>query len=300
MPRETRSSGRHQREPIIRLLYWMGWTNEQMAEVFNRTYSVIRYDIRRLEISAMGERPRESSVCYARTVEFYAKRFDREDLCEAERIVLQLIVKDVGIERLVVHARGVLDGYRAMCLVPSESAAWRLCEVLFPESAMSELCLPTSEEIVLKTLHRIASREMPAPDDEDALASLVAQVAWQECGERVLARVRPMWTQALKAELDRLAHLALDAMTERQRFIVERRCGFVGSPMTLEQIRRKMGISRERVRQIEVKALQAARASDGARDLYRMMRTLVGQLEDAQAELATLKKENEHLAAFPR
>lgn len=271
-----------------------------MAEVLNSTYSIIRYDIRRLKISATGERPCSLSVCYARTVEFYASRFDREGLCEAERIVLSLVLKEIDVERLVVRARGVLDGYLVMCLLPPESASWHLCKMLFPQRVMSELWLPTGEHIVRKTLHRIASREVVTPDGEDALVSLVAQVAWQECGERVLAFVRPMWTPTLEAELDRLAHIALDAMTERQRFVVRRRCGFEGSPMTLEQICRKMGISRERVRQIEVKALQATRASDCGRDLHRMMRTLVGQLEDAQAEIVTLKKKNEHLASFPR
>lgn len=297
MPRDTRTSGQRERGSVIRLLYLLGWTNEQMAEVFNSTYSVVRHDIRCLEISATGERPRSLSVRYARTVEFYARRFDREDLSTAEQIVLPLIVKSIGIERLIVRVKGVLDGYRAMGAAPSASAGWRLCEALFPERATAELRLPTSEEIVHKTLHGIREGVVSVPDGEDTLVNLAAQVAWQACGEQLLARVRPMWTPALDAELDRLAHLALDSVNERWRFVVERRCGFVSSPMTMERISRKMGISRERVRQIEVKALDAVRASDGGRDLQRMMRTLCEALEDERMQGRILQEEIERLRA---
>jgi RNA polymerase primary sigma factor len=52
-------------------------------------------------------------------------------------------------------------------------------------------------------------------------------------------------------------HRALDELPERERDVIEARYGLgEGEPETLEQIGRRLGVSRERVRQIERQALQ--------------------------------------------
>jgi len=50
-------------------------------------------------------------------------------------------------------------------------------------------------------------------------------------------------------------HKALDALPERERRILELRFGFEGDPWTLEAIGRELGLTRERVRQLETQAL---------------------------------------------
>jgi RNA polymerase primary sigma factor len=49
---------------------------------------------------------------------------------------------------------------------------------------------------------------------------------------------------------------ALDALPERERRILELRFGFEGDPWTLEAIGAELGLTRERVRQLEAQALQ--------------------------------------------
>jgi RNA polymerase primary sigma factor len=49
---------------------------------------------------------------------------------------------------------------------------------------------------------------------------------------------------------------ALDALPERERRILELRFGFEGDPWTLEAIGAELGLTRERVRQLEGQALQ--------------------------------------------
>ena len=51
--------------------------------------------------------------------------------------------------------------------------------------------------------------------------------------------------------------VALAGLPEQQRAILELRFGFDGEPISLEAIGRKLGISRERVRQLENEALAA-------------------------------------------
>jgi RNA polymerase primary sigma factor len=45
-------------------------------------------------------------------------------------------------------------------------------------------------------------------------------------------------------------------LEDRERAIVSLRFGLEGEPMTLEEIGRRLGVTRERVRQIEVQALR--------------------------------------------
>jgi len=48
----------------------------------------------------------------------------------------------------------------------------------------------------------------------------------------------------------------LERLPERERLIVERRFGLKGDPQSLETVGRELGLTRERVRQLQVQALK--------------------------------------------
>jgi RNA polymerase primary sigma factor len=54
-----------------------------------------------------------------------------------------------------------------------------------------------------------------------------------------------------------------EVLTERERTVVMLRCGFAGgAPESLDVIGRRLGVTRERVRQIEAEALRKLRQPD--------------------------------------
>lgn len=61
---------------------------------------------------------------------------------------------------------------------------------------------------------------------------------------------KPTW------ESDLNLHRALESLPKRNRNIIKLRFGFGCTPMTLEQIGKKLGVTRERVRQLEERGLQ--------------------------------------------
>jgi RNA polymerase primary sigma factor len=63
-------------------------------------------------------------------------------------------------------------------------------------------------------------------------------------------------------------HSLLDSLPPREAYVIKLRYGIPhGQALTLEQIGRKMGVTRERIRQIEAQALQRLRTQDVKRQL---------------------------------
>jgi len=61
-------------------------------------------------------------------------------------------------------------------------------------------------------------------------------------------------------ELSRNLRILLHTLEDRERFIIETRWGFVdGEPKTLEEVAKMLNVTRERIRQIESKALRKLR-----------------------------------------
>ena len=104
----------------------------------------------------------------------------------------------------------------------------------------------------------VASLDKPVADDSDtAFGDLVAQDSGNVEEEVVLA----LGDDAL--------HRAIEALPEREQLVIKLRYGLDGDqdPKSLEVIGGRLGITRERVRQIEMQALGAARRAARDRSL---------------------------------
>jgi RNA polymerase primary sigma factor len=130
---------------------------------------------------------------------------------------------------------------------------------------------PSNEEIAKEsgfTVERVeelfelvtdpVSLETPVGDGESLYADLLEDIT-SESPDTVTAQT------ARSAELAR----ALCGLDERMRQVVERRFGLDGSPpQTLEELGTELGITRERVRQIETRALRQLRLAAPDLQLY--------------------------------
>jgi RNA polymerase primary sigma factor len=102
------------------------------------------------------------------------------------------------------------------------------------------------------------SLETPVGDDGDA-----------ELGELIedTGAIRPQDAAAstmLGVEVEDI----LDTLTPRERRVIQLRFGLVdGHPRTLDEVGRRFGVTRERIRQIEAKALRKMRHPSRSRRL---------------------------------
>ena len=107
------------------------------------------------------------------------------------------------------------------------------------------------------TVVRPRALSIDAPRDEDPHRSLV---------HRLSATVEDPEQELLRSERVLLLRRAMTGLTERERFIIDSRFGFDGlTPLSREQIGRRLGVSRERVRQIEEEVLARLRRRLAAR-----------------------------------
>ena len=88
-----------------------------------------------------------------------------------------------------------------------------------------------------------------SPDGDTEFADFLADPA---AADPVEEAERSLLRQTVRCRLERLP--------ERQRLIVERRFGFQGEPQSLETVGRGLGLTRERVRQLQVQALKRLEA----------------------------------------
>jgi RNA polymerase primary sigma factor len=118
----------------------------------------------------------------------------------------------------------------------------------------AELGLDTQEiQEMRKIAQRTTSLETPIGDEEDAeLGDFIENSKTPDPADVVSSLIA-------KESLDRV----LRAMDERERKVVELRFGLKGEhPRTLAEVSSRFNVSRERIRQIEAKALEQIKASE--------------------------------------
>ncbi len=132
-----------------------------------------------------------------------------------------------------------------------------------PEDLAAELHLPVER---VHTLLKMAEEPVSihAPAGEDGAFTLGDSIVDQGAADPS--------QQAAVAMLREKVNTVLDTLSERERVVLEQRFGLVdGQERTLEEIGRQFNLTRERVRQIEAKALRKMRHPERRRQLQGLV-----------------------------
>ena len=96
---------------------------------------------------------------------------------------------------------------------------------------------------------------------------------WQILAQKIVGRIGNWWDDQVRYSRDfpGAARAAMDALDRDERLVLELRCGMRdGRSHTLEEVGRELGVTRERVRQIEARAVRKLR-----RPQYGLLKMLV-------------------------
>ncbi|MFW6125862.1 MAG: RNA polymerase sigma factor RpoD/SigA [Chloroflexota bacterium] len=130
----------------------------------------------------------------------------------------------------------------------------------------SELVLPTEkvEELVQVSLRESISLETPIGEDEEG----------SQLGDFIEDKSSPAPPdQATEGLLKDQVRSVLTSLTPREQLVIEMRFGLLdGRKRTLEEVGAQLGVTRERARQIEVKALRKLRHPSRSRGLADYLR----------------------------
>lgn len=132
-----------------------------------------------------------------------------------------------------------------------------------PEELATEMNLPVEKvNMLLKYTYDVASLEAPISDDGN---TTISEIIADE------SSISPGKYTEIKILRERLKELIKD-LPPREKQVISLRYGLDdGVPRTLDEIGKIFGISRERVRQIENKALQALRSHEGIEKLKELL-----------------------------
>ena len=128
----------------------------------------------------------------------------------------------------------------------------------------AELDLPAEKvEELLELARETVSLEAPMGDTEASLADFIEDEHTRQPDQLTARKI-------MKEDLRK----TLDGLPERERKIIELRYGLGGGePMTLEQVGQHFGVTRERIRQMEIRTLRRLQK-------FRMARALQDAVQD--------------------
>ena len=90
-----------------------------------------------------------------------------------------------------------------------------------------------------------------------------------------------MNNQEYNAHLEQVVAEALATLPERERYVLEQRCGYRGEPRSQHDLASELGVSRARVGQIEMSALRRLRAPyQRIRYFYDILPAVISRGED--------------------
>lgn len=178
----------------------------------------------------------------------YAVWWIRQSIMHAladQKGTVKLPVKQAGLLHRISIARE-----RLRQELGREPATFELSERLDMKAA-------DIEKLVRANRTSLSLDEAVSPDDSTSHLDLLEEESAETLEESAVRHSLEEEVEDLLGELD-----------PRERDIIRMRYGFDGEAMTLEEIGRELGLSRERIRQIEKKVISRFRARDGSRTLH--------------------------------
>jgi RNA polymerase primary sigma factor len=165
-----------------------------------------------------------------------------------EQSIMRALHNEAHVIRRPAHIEGVLARIR--------HASNRLTIELGRNPTIEELALETGldrsrVEDLLAFNFEYVSLDGPVGEDGDSILGDFMPSA-SDLEDEVL---KPLEQEYVKEQVEKL----LSYLPPRQEKVILMRFGFAGSPMTLDAIGQELGISRERIRQIETKAIARLR-----------------------------------------
>jgi RNA polymerase primary sigma factor len=122
---------------------------------------------------------------------------------------------------------------------------------------------PDKVEELLELARETVSLEAPMGDTEASLADFIEDEHTRQPDQLTARKI-------MKEDLRK----TLDGLPDRERKIIELRYGLNGNdPMTLEQVGQEFGVTRERIRQMEIRTLRRLQK-------FRMARALQDAIQD--------------------
>ncbi len=173
--------------------------------------------------------------------------------------IMHSIADHTGTVRLPIKQAGLMHKIR----ITYRNLRQELGREATPEEISERLNIKSEDiENVMRVYRTYLSLDAPiSKDDETSYMDMLEE-------KDAVTAEENLFQHSLEEEIEYL----LEDLEPREREIIRLRFGFDGDPMTLEEIGQKIGLSRERIRQIEKKVIRRFRARAKNKTLLDFLR----------------------------
>jgi RNA polymerase sigma factor (sigma-70 family) len=232
-------SQRRQREPVVKNLYGLGLTIEEIAKFTDWSHATVAQDVRRLGgAKAFPNRPDRKDT-FAMVFHRFAQLAITQVPAEYEE--QKALAEWMNKAEILAFLDGVVQTIMALitpAYPPEKSGIAKLMMSTFGVPHQSLYY----QEIWRDFLQGVAGGQIPAPQYQESLREALAQFALIERRPNIM----PIWDN----EAITLVESQVECLSELEKKIVRQYYGIDCKRLTLEQIGEPLGMSRNRVRQI--------------------------------------------------
>ncbi len=174
-----------------------------------------------------------------------------------QRMLTQKLGREPTLEEIALESEFIDEDIADLIRLAQESDA-----PLSPQLVMAWEAATDKVQNILKVSEEPISLELPIGDEDNS--TLGDFIEDQEASAPLDAATREILREQVRSSLDKLS--------ERERQVLELRFGLVdGKDHTLEEVSQYFDVTRERIRQIEAKALRKLRHPSQSRDLRKFL-----------------------------
>ena len=278
----SKGSKSNQRWPAVQALLELGYKVDEVAQAIGCSAATVRNDVRdRGGMQVLfPDRPNPNDA-YAKCFEVYvtARRPDRTDDLWVNTL-RGALERKIGLVELRYFAEGLRNGVNAMqtpAWLKDDDPACRFMEKLFGGAGTTiDFVYVSDMPFLLATLfEQVAEGTESSPSSLKEAMETLARIARTTSHRQNLYAPTP-------GNLQETVEAVIDTLPERDRSIIRMRNGFDGPPESCRAIGNTLGLSGERINQIERTAMKHLLEGKQGGRLRAYMQTAASLREDLQ------------------
>lgn len=268
---------RRQRLPLVKELFALGFTYKKIASSVGCSVSTVTKDLLLLGREKFKNRLIKRQTVFQSALRLRAG-IGAKDIKPNDRLaeILKTHLKEDEILAFISGIILTMEQLNRPAFKPEQENYYNLMAAIFGSPKPIEA---NPYQVWQQYLQEIAQSKIATPKSHFKLRQELIDIIIPACRELI----KPIWPNNLPAKIEE----QINTLRENEQEVIRLRFGLGAQRLTLEQVAQKKGVTQQRVRQIEAKALRKLRHPSRSNEL----RPFILPISEIRKELDKLLEE---------